>query len=96
MTSLRQLAVYLKPYRRDAILAPLLMVLEVAMDLMLPLLEQPTIYEELPNGFAKGRDTVAYVHRILERYRRYQLEGAEVPDIDADALSSSESGSTNG
>jgi ATP-binding cassette subfamily B protein len=38
VTSLRRLAVYLKPYRRDAILAPLLMVVEVAMDLTLPLL----------------------------------------------------------
>ncbi len=36
MNDIRRLAVFLKPYRRDAILAPLLMVLEVAMDLLQP------------------------------------------------------------
>jgi ATP-binding cassette subfamily B protein len=35
---LRQVLAYLKPYRRDAIIAPLLMVLEVMMDLALPFL----------------------------------------------------------
>jgi membrane-bound lytic murein transglycosylase MltF len=43
-------------------------------DLMLPLLEEPTIYEQLQNGFAHGSDTVAYVERILERYQRYKRE----------------------
>ncbi len=38
MDAIRQVAVFLKPYRRDAILAPLLMVLEVMMDLTLPFL----------------------------------------------------------
>ncbi len=64
---------------------------EDGIDLMLPLLEQPAIYEELPYGFAKGRDTVTYVERILERYERYTRE---VPA--ADALSSSQSVSANG
>lgn len=38
MNPIRQAAAYLKPYRRDAVIAPLLMVLEVAMDLTLPFL----------------------------------------------------------
>src|SRR5262249_12386438 len=36
---------------------------EDGIDLMLPLLEQPSIYEQLPKGFAKGGDTVRYVQR---------------------------------
>jgi ATP-binding cassette, subfamily B, multidrug efflux pump len=39
----RQLAAYLKPYRRQAIIAPLLMVIEVAMDLYLPYLVEQMI-----------------------------------------------------
>jgi hypothetical protein len=46
------------------------------MESILPLLEEPAIWQALPNGFAKGSDTVAYVRRILDRYRRYQLETA--------------------
>ncbi len=65
---------------------------EDAMDLMLPLLEQPRIYEHLPNGFAKGRDTVAYVQRILDRYRRYTAAASP----DSEALSSPEDESANG
>ena len=38
MGAIRQVAVFLKPYRRDAIIAPLLMVLEVMMDLTVPFL----------------------------------------------------------
>ncbi len=38
MNPARQVIAYLKPYRRDAIIAPLLMVLEVMMDLSLPFL----------------------------------------------------------
>jgi soluble lytic murein transglycosylase-like protein len=45
-----------------------------AMELMLPLLEHPSIYQQLPNGYAKGSETVAYVHRILERYEHYKRE----------------------
>jgi membrane-bound lytic murein transglycosylase F len=64
---------------------------EDGIDLMLPLLEQPAIYEELPYGYAKGRDTVTYVERILERYQQYKRD---VPA--ADALSSSHTFSANG
>lgn len=38
MSSIRQLSSFLRPYRKQAIIAPLLMVLEVAMDLVLPFL----------------------------------------------------------
>ncbi len=38
MNPVRQILSYLRPYRRDAILAPLLMILEVMMDLTLPYL----------------------------------------------------------
>ncbi len=65
------------------------------MELMLPLLEEPQIYAHLPNGFAKGRDTVAYVERILERYQRYKAEAAASP-LDDDALSSSQGSGANG
>lgn len=62
-------------------------------DLMLPLLEEPAIYEQLPNGFARGSDTVAYVERILQRYQRYKRE---VPAGDAEAVSASTSSAANG
>ena len=62
-------------------------------DLMLPLLEEPAIYEQLPNGFARGTDTVAYVQRILERYQRYKRE---VPAHDTDATASSPITAANG
>jgi len=62
-------------------------------DLMLPLLEEPAIYERLPNGFAHGGDTVAYVQRVLERFQRYKRE---VPAHDAEALSSSATESASG
>lgn len=55
-----------------------------ALELMLPLLEQASIYQQLPNGYAKGSDTVAYVRRILERYERYKRQTL-APDIGADA-----------
>ena len=66
---------------------------EDAMELMLPLLEEPNIAKQLPNGFAKGRDTIAYVERILERYQRYK---AQAVGLDDDALSSSEGSAANG
>jgi len=71
---------------------------EDAMDLMLPLLEQPSIYTHLPYGFAKGSDTVTHVQRIIDRYHRYQRETPGTPDTDdeADALSSSEAFPANG
>lgn len=40
---------------------------------MLPLLEQPAVYEQLANGFARGRDVVEYVERILERFDQHRL-----------------------
>jgi len=55
---------------------------ESAIDLMLPLLEQPQVYTQLPNGFGKGSETVAYVQRILERYQRYKLQTAMPVDVD--------------
>ena len=49
MEALRRLSVYLKPYRCAAILAPLLMVLEVAMDLLQPRLMQRIIDQGIGN-----------------------------------------------
>jgi soluble lytic murein transglycosylase-like protein len=45
-----------------------------ALELLLPLLEQPSVYQQLPSGYAKGSETVAYVYRILERYEHYKRE----------------------
>jgi len=67
---------------------------EGAMEETLPLLEDPAVYPQLPNGFAKGDDVVAYVQRILERYRDYQGEAAADPD--GDDLSPSDDPSSNG
>jgi soluble lytic murein transglycosylase-like protein len=55
---------------------------ESALELMLPLLEQPSVYAQLPNGYAKGSETVAYVQRILDRYQRYQLQTAAPVDVE--------------
>jgi hypothetical protein len=66
---------------------------EDGIDLMLPLLEEPAIYEDLPNGFAHGGATVAYVHRVLERFHRYKRE---VPARNAEAVSSSVTESASG
>jgi soluble lytic murein transglycosylase-like protein len=41
-----------------------------SMELVLPLLEQPAFYDQLPNGYAQGRVTVGYVNRVLDRYAR--------------------------
>ncbi len=43
MNPIRQIAAFLRPYRRDAIIAPLLMVVEVAIDLILPSLMERII-----------------------------------------------------
>ena len=69
---------------------------EDAMDMMLPLLERPAIYRQLPNGFAQGADTVRYVQRILDRYRRYQRETPGVSGLESESFSSSELNSANG
>lgn len=52
-----------------------------SMEMVLPLLEWPTIYQRLPNGYAQGRQGVAYVRRILDRYERYlaRTAGADAP-----------------
>ncbi|MFN8625511.1 MAG: transglycosylase SLT domain-containing protein [Candidatus Binatia bacterium] len=55
---------------------------ESALELMLPLLEEPSLYAPLPNGYAKGRETVAYVQRILDRYERYRAQTAVSVDVD--------------
>lgn len=39
-----------------------------SLDRLLPLLERPAIYRALPNGYAQGAATVAYVGRVLDRY----------------------------
>lgn len=44
------------------------------LELMLPLLEQPGIYRTLPNGFARGRETVRYVEQVLTRYERLRRQ----------------------
>jgi len=56
------------------------------MERILPLLELPSIYTKLPNGFAKGRDTVAYVQRTIERYHHYQRQTSGAPAADTAAL----------
>jgi len=66
---------------------------EDGIDLMLPLLEEPAIYQELQNGFAHGGDTVAYVQRVLERFQRYKRE---VPAHAAEAVSSSATEAASG
>ena len=50
MGAVRRLAAYLRPYWREAILAPLAMVLEVAMDLMQPRLIQRIVDEGIAQG----------------------------------------------
>lgn len=50
MQAVKQLGVYLKPYRLLAIIAPLLMVLEVAMDLLQPMIMQYMIDTGIANG----------------------------------------------
>jgi soluble lytic murein transglycosylase-like protein len=67
-----------------------------SMEDILPLLEEPSIYLQLPNGFAKGSQTVAYVQRILARYQRYKLKTATAPGVDADASPSMAAGSSDG
>jgi soluble lytic murein transglycosylase-like protein len=69
---------------------------EGAMAVMLPLLEQPPFFRQLPSGFANGRQTVAYVRRILERYQRYKSAISIAPPRRAQELSPSASYSTTG
>jgi soluble lytic murein transglycosylase-like protein len=50
-----------------------------SMAAILPLLEDPRFYADLPAGFAKGRTTVAYVERVLDRFDAYRRSFAAVP-----------------
>jgi soluble lytic murein transglycosylase-like protein len=61
---------------------------------VLPLLEDPSVYRALPSGFAQGRTTVAYVDRILQRYREYQQRtaGWEQPDAASPPAPDAEAG----
>jgi hypothetical protein len=43
---------------------------DASMEVVLPLLERPAIYERLRNGYAQGTVTVGYVNRVLDRYAR--------------------------
>jgi len=67
-----------------------------SMELILPLLEEPAIYQSVPNGFAKGGDTVAYVQRTVERFHQYQRSTQTAPDFEGDAMSSSAGPAANG
>lgn len=60
----------------------------LSMERILPLLEEPRFHKDLPSGFARGRDTVLYVDRVVRRYEQYQREMSDAPAITADALSS--------
>jgi soluble lytic murein transglycosylase-like protein len=60
-----------------------------ALELMLPLLEHASLYQQLPNGYAKGSETVAYVDRVLERYEHYKRQTL-APVTGADAASPSD------
>jgi hypothetical protein len=46
---------------------------------ILPLLEDSRFHVDLPAGFAKGRVTVGYVERVLERFDAYRRSLAAVP-----------------
>ena len=61
--------------------------------LMLPLLEDPTLCEFLPNGYAKGQQALRYVQRILDRFQRYK---EQVPTADAGTMSPAIAASANG
>jgi membrane-bound lytic murein transglycosylase F len=45
-----------------------------AMDVMVSLLEEPSVYEHLANGLAQGRAVVDYVDRVLRRYAIYRRD----------------------
>jgi hypothetical protein len=60
---------------------------------LLPLLELPAVYTRLPNGFARGHETVAYVQRTIDRYRLYQRQrpdtaavGGRPPAVDGEPV----------
>jgi hypothetical protein len=49
---------------------------------LLLLLEEPQIYERLPNGYAQGSETVAYVDRVLQRFDAHRRSLVSVPAQD--------------
>ncbi|GIW42528.1 MAG: hypothetical protein KatS3mg076_3105 [Candidatus Binatia bacterium] len=59
-----------------------------SLELVLPLLEEPRFYSRLPHGYAKGRLTVRYVSRILDRYDYYR-DRTDLPAHDDQAASAS-------
>lgn len=63
---------------------------------ILPLLERPEYYLQLSNGFAQGNVTVAYVRRVLERFRTYRNITAAAPAAEIEALTSSDPPLSNG
>jgi hypothetical protein len=42
-----------------------------SLERVVPLLEQPPMYRDLDHGYARGRQTVQFVDRVLQRYARY-------------------------
>jgi hypothetical protein len=59
---------------------------------ILPLLDDPTFYQQLPAGRAAGRSVVTYVERILNRYERYKAEAGNVPGLAGSTQAASASG----
>jgi membrane-bound lytic murein transglycosylase MltF len=52
---------------------------EGSMEAILPLLEDPRFYTDLPAGYAQGRRTAGYVRRVLKRFDAYRRDLAAVP-----------------
>jgi soluble lytic murein transglycosylase-like protein len=50
-----------------------------SMTSLLLLLEEPQIYERLPNGYAQGGETVAYVERVLRRFDAHRRSLVSLP-----------------
>lgn len=46
---------------------------------IVPLLEEPRFYNDLPAGYAQGRRAVGYVERVLKRFDTYRRDMAAVP-----------------
>jgi membrane-bound lytic murein transglycosylase F len=62
------------------------LVWDASMAAILPLLEDPRLYRTLPNGFAQGRQTVAYVERVLRRFDAYRRTLTSLPARPPDTL----------
>jgi soluble lytic murein transglycosylase-like protein len=64
------------------------MVWAESMQAVLPLLEESHFYEQLPNGYAQGSQTVEYVERVLARFDQYRRTlSAEPPGVAIDVPS---------